>query len=132
MRRNSISLAIILDEYNAVAGLVSMEDLLEEIVGEIRDEYDGDEKDDIRNVSEDEFLIDGLTRTEDINERFGLDLDTTDHDSIAGHVLDRLGHIPIAGEHVDEGNVTFTVVAMDKKRISEIRIKFKETPKSED
>ncbi|MBO7402407.1 MAG: HlyC/CorC family transporter, partial [Lachnospiraceae bacterium] len=124
MRRNSISLAIILDEYGAVAGLVSMEDLLEEIVGEIRDEYDQDEKDDIRNLSEDEFLIDGLTRTEDINERFGLDLDTSDHDSIAGFVLDRLGHIPIAGEHIADGDVSVTVVAMDKKRISEIRIKF--------
>ncbi|MBP5184290.1 MAG: HlyC/CorC family transporter [Lachnospiraceae bacterium] len=131
MRRNSISLAIILDEYGAVAGLVSMEDLLEEIVGEIRDEYDQDEKDDIRNLSEDEFLIDGLTRTEDINERFGLDLDTSDHDSIAGFVLDRLGHIPIAGEHIEDGDVSFTVVAMDKKRISEIRIKFNKKNENE-
>jgi CBS domain containing-hemolysin-like protein len=132
MRRKSISLAIILDEYGAVAGLVSMEDLLEEIVGEIRDEYDMDEKDDIRNLSEDEFIIDGLTRTEDINDRFGLDLDTDDHDSIAGYVLGKLGHIPVVGEHVDEDNISFTVAAMDKKRISEIRIKFKEKPKTEE
>ncbi len=132
MRRQSISLAIILDEYSAVAGLVSMEDLLEEIVGEIRDEYDGDEQDDIRNVSESEFLLDGLTRIEDINERFGLELDTSDHDSIAGYVLGKLGHIPIAGEYIDEGNVSFTVVAMDKKRIAEIRIKFKEAPNIEE
>lgn len=125
MRRRSLSIAIILDEYGAVSGLVSMEDLLEEIVGEIRDEYDTDEKDDIRDVSETEFLIDGLTRTEDINERFGLELDTTDHDSIAGHVLHRLGHIPVVGEHIDDCNATFTVVSMDKKRIAEIRIKLK-------
>lgn len=124
MRKQSLSIAIILDEYSAVAGLVSMEDLLEEIVGEIRDEYDTDEKDEIRNLSEDEYILDGLTRTEDVNERFGLELDTSDHDSIAGHVLHILGHIPVVGEHIEEDNVSFTVAAMDKKRISEIRIKF--------
>ncbi len=131
MRKKSLSIAIILDEYSAVAGLVSMEDLLEEIVGEIRDEYDTDEKDDIRNLSEDEYILDGLTRTEDVNERFGLAISTADHDSIAGHVLHRLGHIPIVGEHVEEGDVSFTVAAMDKKRISEIRIKFKKKDETE-
>ncbi len=122
MRSESISIAIVLDEYGAVAGLVSMEDLLEEIVGEIRDEYDYDEEDDIRKLSENEYEADGSAKLDEINEIFGLDLDSDDYDSIAGHIICRLEHLPARGEQITEGNVTFTVADLDKKRIDKVKI----------
>lgn len=128
MRKASISIAIVLDEYGAVAGLITLEDLLEEIVGEIRDEYDYDEEDDIQKISDNEYIIDGASKLEDINELLGLNLNSEDYDSIAGHVINLLEHLPHVGEQVKEGNVTFTVSAMDKKRIDKIHIQLDKLP----
>ena len=125
MRKSSIGMAIVLDEYGTVAGIITMEDLLEEIVGEIRDEYDEEETDAIRKLSENEYLIDGNAKLDDIDELFGLDLESEDYDSIAGHMMQRLGHIPREGEMVKEGNYIFTVLKMDKIRIDSILLKIK-------
>ena len=94
MQKNSISMAMVLDEYGAVAGLITLEDLLEEIVGEIRDEYDEEETDDIRKVNDHEYTVDGTTKLEDIDKLLGLHLESEDYDSIAGHMIHELGHIP--------------------------------------
>jgi CBS domain containing-hemolysin-like protein len=126
MRRNSISLAIVLDEYGATAGLITIEDLLEEIVGEIRDEYDDDEEDSIQAVSEHEFIVDGNTKLDDINEGLGLDLESDDYDSIAGHIIYLLDHLPEEGETVTDDNVVFTVAAVDKNRIDKVHILLKQ------
>ena len=80
MQKNSISMAMVLDEYGAVAGLITLEDLLEEIVGEIRDEYDEEEKDDIRKVNEHEYTVDGTTKLEDIDKLLDLHLESEDYD----------------------------------------------------
>ena len=125
MRKSSIGMAIVLDEYGTVAGIITMEDLLEEIVGEIRDEYDAEETDDIQKLSEGEYLIDGNTRLDDIDELFSLNLESEDYDSIAGHMMQRLGHIPLEGESVTEGKYQFTVLKMDKNRIESILLKTK-------
>ncbi|MBB2182537.1 HlyC/CorC family transporter [Lachnospiraceae bacterium MD1] len=125
MRRNSIPLAIVLDEYGATAGLITIEDLLEEIVGEIRDEYDDDEEDSIQAVSENEFIVDGNTKLDEINEGLGLNIESDDYDSIAGHIIYLLDHLPEEGETVTDKNVVFTVTAVDKNRIDKIHILLK-------
>lgn len=122
MRRDSIPMEIVLDEYGATAGLITIEDLLEEIVGEIRDEYDEDEVDCIQSVSDNEYIVDGNTKLDEINESLNLDLQSDDYDSIAGHIIYLLDHLPEEGETVTEGNITYTVAAIDKNRIDKIHI----------
>ncbi|MGB4661484.1 MAG: hemolysin family protein [Mobilitalea sp.] len=131
MRRNSISLAIVLDEYGATAGLITIEDLLEEIVGEIRDEYDGDEEDNIKALSDHEFVVDGNTKLNDINEALGLDLESDDYDSIAGHIIYLLDHLPEVGECVTDNNVLFTVDSVDKNRVDKVHILLQEEKSDE-
>ncbi|TAH73803.1 MAG: HlyC/CorC family transporter [Anaerolineaceae bacterium] len=122
MRKDSIALAIVLDEYGATAGLITIEDLLEEIVGEIRDEYDEDEEDCIQAVSDKEFIVDGNTKLDDINDALGLDIESSDYDSIAGHIIYLLDHLPEEGESVTENNAKFTVASVDKNRIDKVHI----------
>lgn len=122
MRRDSIPMAIVLDEYGATAGLITLEDLLEEIVGEIRDEYDDDEVDSIIPLGNDEYLAEGTAKLEDINDALGLSLESEDYDSIAGHIIHLLDHLPIEGEQITENNITFTVRAVDKNRIDKVHI----------
>lgn len=122
MRNASISIAVVLDEYGATAGLITLEDLLEEIVGDIRDEYDEDEEDSISYIGEHEYLADGSTKLEEINEVIGLHLDSDDYDSIAGHIISLLEHLPSVGESVTEGHVVFTVKETAKNRIDKVHI----------
>lgn len=122
MRKASISIAVVLDEYGATAGLITLEDLLEEIVGEIRDEYDDDEEDCIQCIGENEYLADGSAKLEEVNEFIGLDLDSNDYDSIAGHIINLLDHLPDEGETVREDNVIFTVKETAKNRIDKVHI----------
>ena len=133
MRKQGINIAIVLDEYGATAGLITLEDLLEEIVGEIRDEYDDDEEDLIKKISELEYIVDGSTKLEDINELLDTDFESDDYDSIAGHVINLLEHIPTAGESIetDEG-IRLVVDAMDKNRIDWIHIYLPEKHDDED
>lgn len=128
MRKSSISMEIVLDEYGAVAGIVTLEDLLEEIVGDIRDEYDAEEAEDIRKISDTDYLVDGNTKIDDIDERFGLDLESEDYDSIAGYMIDVLEHIPSEGESTTVNGIRFTVRKMDKNRIDTIEVKVSGSP----
>ena len=98
MRKNSISLAIVLDEYGATAGLITLEDLVEEIIGDIRDEYDEDEEEEIQMLSPTQYLVEGTTKLEDINEALALSLSSEEYDSIAGYVICLLGYLPEQGE----------------------------------
>lgn len=130
MKRESISMAVVLDEYGSMVGVVTMEDLLEEIVGDIRDEYDEDEEEDIKRVSDGEYTAKGSIRLEDFNELTGMEIESNDYDSIAGYIIEQLDHIPEVGETVQAENVTLTVLAVEKQRIEEIGILI--TPKEED
>lgn len=123
LRKASSSVAIVLDEYGSTAGLITLEDLLEEIVGEIRDEYDADEVDPIQRIGEDEYLAEGIARLDEVNEYIGLNLDSDDYDSIAGHIISLLEHLPKVGESVTDGNVIYTVKSIDKNRIDKVHIK---------
>ncbi len=120
LKKAAISIAIVLDEYGATAGLLTIEDLIEEIVGEIRDEYDTDEEDSIQKTADNEYTILGSTKLDEINEILELGLESEDYDSIAGHVIHLLDHLPTEGETVIEGACTYKVLAMDKNRIDKI------------
>jgi len=132
MRRQSISLAIVLDEYGATVGLITIEDLLEEIVGEIRDEYDDDEEDSIKAVSENEYIVDGYTKLDEINDVLGLELESDDYDSIAGHIIYLLDHLPEEGESITDHNIIFTVASVDKNRVDKVHILIKPKEKVEE
>lgn len=123
MRNSSISVAIVLDEYGATAGLITLEDLLEEIVGEIRDEYDGDEEDSIVWLGDREYEVQGSQNLEDLCEELGLNFESEDYDSIGGYVIELLDHFPKPGESVmTEDGVELIVKSMDKKRVEKIRM----------
>lgn len=124
MRKSSISLAIVLDEYGATAGLITLEDLLEEIVGEIRDEYDTDEEDSILQLSEREYLVLGSTNLEDLCEELGLNFISEDYDTIGGYLIGLLDHLPEKNEIIiTDDDVLLRVDQMDKNRIEKIYIK---------
>ncbi|MBO5069263.1 MAG: HlyC/CorC family transporter [Roseburia sp.] len=124
MRKSSISLAIVLDEYGATAGLITLEDLLEEIVGEIRDEYDTDEEDPIVQLSEREFLVLGSTNLGDLCEELNLDFTSEDYDTIGGYLIGLLDHLPEKNEIIiTDDDVLLRVDQMDKNRIEKIYIK---------
>lgn len=122
LRKESVTIAVVLDEYGATAGIITLEDLLEEIVGEIRDEYDSDEEDDIRAVNSCEYLVHGNARLEDINGKLGLSLSSDDYDSIAGHLIHLLEHLPSAGEQITADGVTYIAESVAKNRVVCIRI----------
>lgn len=122
MKLESVSIAIVLDEYGSMVGVVTMEDLLEEIVGDIRDEYDEDEEEDIQCISEGEYRAKGSIRLEEFNELTNMELESNDYDSIAGYIIEQLDHIPKIGETVQTENVTLTVLSVEKKRIEEVGI----------
>lgn len=122
MRKTLNNIAIVLDEYGATAGLITLEDMLEEIVGEIRDEYDADEEDEIRMVAEREYLVNGSTKLDDLNERLELQLESEDYDSIGGLVIGLLGHLPEEGEEVIYENLRLVVDCVEKNRIDQVHL----------
>ena len=124
MRKSSISLAIVLDEYGATAGLITLEDLLEEIVGEIRDEYDADEEDSIIQLNEREYIVLGSTNLDDLCEELSLNFTSEDYDTIGGYLIGLLDHLPEKNEIIiTDDNVLLRVEQMDKNRIEKIYIK---------
>ncbi len=132
MRKSSISLAIVLDEYGVTAGLVTLEDLLEEIVGEIRDEYDTDEEDAIVQLSEREFIVLGSTNLDDVSEELDVDFSSDDYDTIGGFCLELLDHLPEKNEIVfTEDGTLLKIQEVDKNRIEKIYIKLPEEKSEE-
>lgn len=128
MRQDSINFTIVLDEYGATAGLITLEDLLEEIVGEIRDEYDKDEEELIRQLNDREVIVEGSLKLDDLNDALGLDLDSEDYDSVGGYVIERLDHLPKAGEFiVDDNGIRMVVDSVDKNRIDKVHLYLPET-----
>ena len=127
MRKSSISLAIVLDEYGVTAGLITLEDLLEEIVGEIRDEYDADEEDDITRISDREFYVLGSANLNDVSEDLSLHFTSDDYDTIGGYCLGLLDHLPEKNEIIlTDNNILIRIDRMEKNRIERIYIRLPE------
>ena len=127
MRKSSISLAIMLDEYGVTAGLITLEDLLEEIVGEIRDEYDADEEDDITRISDREFYVLGSANLNDVSEALSLHFTSDDYDTIGGYCLGLLDHLPEKNEIIlTDNNILIRIDRMEKNRIERIYIRLPE------
>ena len=116
-RSTRLHMAIVVDEYGGVAGLVTIEDVLEQIVGEIDDEHDDEEEDFIRKHSENKFTVKALTSVEDFNEYFKTDFSEEKTDTIGGLVMMELGHLPQRGELVELGGFQFKVLRADNRRI---------------
>lgn len=123
LRQSGLSIAFVISEYGACVGMVTLEDLLEEIVGEIRDEFDEEEKESIKKVEKNAYIIDGSRKIDDVNDALSLDLDSEDYDSIAGLVLEKLDRMPIEGDEVilDNG-IKLRVNEVENNRITKVRL----------
>ena len=118
--RNHI--AIVVDEYGGVAGMVTIEDVLEQIVGEIEDEHDVEEDDTIRKHSQVHYTVKALTPVEDFNEYFGTEFSDEEFDTIGGYVVNHFGHLPKRGERVVIGNILFKVLRADNRRVHMLQL----------
>lgn len=122
MRQNNVHLAIVVDEYGGTAGLVTIEDVLEEIVGEIRDEYDVEEAPPLVRLDEHTALVDARMHLEEVNEALRITLPTDEVDTVGGLVYSRLGHVPTQGEEVTVNGVRIRVEELEGQRIARVRI----------
>ena len=126
LRKTQNNIAIVLDEYGATAGLITLEDMLEEIVGEIRDEYDEDEEGLIRRIGPREYVVEAAMKLDDLNDQLGLDLESEDYDSIGGFIIGLLDHLPEEGEEVTHKTLRFVVDKVDRNRIDKIHLYIQE------
>jgi magnesium and cobalt transporter len=121
-RRNRNHMAIVVDEYSGVSGLVTIEDVIEQIVGEIDDEFDVEDDHNIRKEAERQFYVRGVTRLEEFNEYFGTQLANDGFDTVAGLIMSRLGRLPRRGETLSIDGLEFRVVRADRRRIDALRV----------
>lgn len=123
MKKSTFNLAIVLDEYGEVAGIVTVEDIVEEIVGEVQDEYDAHETENIKKIDDHTYDIKGFINLHDLNDELDLSLDSEDFDSIGGLIIDRLGRLPQLNDQVVlENGIILQVKKIDKNRIEEVRL----------
>lgn len=128
-RRNHM--AIVIDEYGGVSGIITIEDVLEEIVGEIEDEHDAETDAPIKKLADNDFIIKALTPIEDFNEFFETDLSEDEFDTIGGLIMSQFGHVPKRNETAEIDNFNFKVLTADKRRVHLLRMSFIETDKQQ-
>lgn len=122
MQRDKVHMAVVLDEYGGTAGIVTIEDLLEEIVGEIQDEYDTEEKT-VEKLSEREAVFDARVTIHDVNDVLDISLEDGEYDTVGGFVYDRLGKIPVVGDEFKVDGLWLTVLSISGKRIKKVKIR---------
>lgn len=134
MKDSTFNIAIVLDEYGDMAGLITLEDILEEIVGEIHDEYDEKEDELVQKISDREYIIEGSMHLDDVNDHLHTELDSEDYDSLGGFIIEHLDRLPVAGDEViTEEGIRLIVEKLDKNRIEQVHVYLPEkTPEAEE
>ena len=124
MKKSSSNVAIVLNEYGSCVGMITLEDMLEEIVGDIHDEYDEEEEEESKKlkVSDGEYLVDGSMKLDDLNELLGTQLESEDYDSIGGYLTGLFEHLPDTGEHIESDGLRFIIDAANETRVEKVRI----------
>ncbi len=122
MKKSRNHLSVVLDEYGGTVGLITIEDLVEEIVGDIEDEYDDDEEKEIEVIKEDEYIVSGSTRIPDLNDMIGINIESEEFDSVGGFVIGQLGRFPEQAEEIQYQHIKFIIEDIDKNRIKKVRI----------
>lgn len=131
MRDNASGVTIVLDEYGYAVGMITFEDIIEEVVGEIRDEYDEDEKDLIRRISDRHYLVAGSVKLDDLNDATQLDLHSDEYDSIGGYLIEQLGHLAVRGDRVTTPDSLILIAdKVNRNRILKVRIILPDTETS--
>lgn len=125
MKKNFENISIVLDEYGQMAGIVTIEDMIEEIVGEIRDEYDTDEANEIITISNHEYVIDASISIEDVNDKIYTKFQSEEYESIAGYLIEKMDKIPKTGDYYETDEFKMVVEQMDKARVDKVRLYLK-------
>ncbi len=120
MRKHHRAVAVVVDEYGGVAGMLTVKDLLEPLVGDLHDEFDEEEEALIVRVDNTRWLIDGQTNVDDVRERLGIEIPDGEYVTLGGLLFERFGHIPAEGEDVRVGDWDLRVVEMDKRRVAQV------------
>ena len=131
MKSSSNSIGIVLDEYGVCVGLISMEDLIEEIIGDIKDEYDDAEHNNIVKIDDTHYSIDGGIKLDDLNDALDLDIESEDYDSIGGYIIQLLDHLPSVGDTASDGVISCKVTKLDKNRVSRVLLEILPKPNTD-
>ncbi|MDP0403535.1 CNNM family magnesium/cobalt transport protein CorC [Glaesserella parasuis] len=121
-RSERFHMAIVVDEFGAVSGLVTIEDILEQIVGDIEDEFDEEEIEPIRQLSQHTYAVSALTDIERFNQQFAIEFDDEEVDTIGGLVMQAFGYLPKRGEEIELGGMMFKVTSADSRRLIQLRV----------
>ena len=128
MQKEHNHIVVVVNEYGETAGIVTMEDILEEIVGEIHDEYDEKEDELVQKISDREYIIEGSMHLDDVNDHLNTELDSEDYDSLGGFIIEHLDRLPVAGDEViTEEGIRLIVEKLDKNRIEKVHVYLPET-----
>ena len=122
MKEASASMAVVVDEYGDWSGIITLEDVLEEIVGEIHDEYDEEKDELIFEIAPGEYLVEGAISLDDFNDRLGVSIESEDYDSLGGYILEHLDRIPDVGDEVRADGIRMVVESVDKNRIEQVHV----------
>lgn len=122
LQRQKVHMAIVIDEYGGTAGLITIEDLLEEIVGEIQDEYDPEEEAEYQQIGADEYRFDAGIHLVEVNELLDVELSTEESDTLGGYIFSVLGKVPQVGETFERDGLRFTVESLEGRRIEWVRV----------
>jgi CBS domain containing-hemolysin-like protein len=132
MQARKVHMAIVVDEYGGTSGIVTIENLIEEIIGDIRDEYDQNEQYEYIRNSDDEYIIDASMDLDDVNELLDTSFDTSETDTLGGFIYQSIGRVPIVGETIETDELTLRVRSLEGRRIRKVLVKLKPRPQDDD